>query len=135
MQNCINQYYCPYQIVVIAGGGYAYLKILDNHESAWSPGVAIPITRQLNSSTSITFNGQLLQTVIPSAFGCKSNNDVRIIGGSIRLYSNLNSVIGIIPEIGIFNLSGKINNVESNGIGIQAGVVLKVDFKKAAFVK
>lgn len=125
----------PYQIAVIAGGGYAYLKILDNNKSAWSPGVAISITRQLNSSTSITFNSRLLQTVIPSALGGKDNNYVSIFGGSIGLSSNLNSVIGIIPEIGIFNLSGKINNVESNGIGIQAGVVLKVDFKKAAFVK
>lgn len=120
----------PYQIAVIAGGGYAYLKIFDNHKSAWSPGMALSITKQLNKTTSITFNSRLLQTVLPTAVGGKMDNYVNVIGESIGLSGNLNSVIGIMPEIGIFHLTGKINNIESNGIGLQAGIVLKVDFKK-----
>jgi len=121
----------PYQVAVIVGGGYAYLSILNNHKSAWSPGTAVSVTRQLNSSSSITFNGRLMQTVIPTALGGKANNYVNIWGGSIGWAHNLNSVVGIIPEIGIFDVKGEMNHFTSNGIGLQAGMVLKVDFKKS----
>lgn len=124
-----------YQCAIIAGGGYAYIKILDNNKTAWSPGIAVSVTRPLNKKTLITINGRLLQTLIPNAVGGSKSNYVNIIGGSVGLSSNLNSVIAIMPEFGIFNLLGKINNVENNGIGLQIGVVLKVDFKRAASLK
>lgn len=124
-----------YQFAIIAGGGFAYIKVLDNSKSAWSPGIAVSLTRPINTKTSITFNGRLLQTAIPTAAGGKESNYVNIIGGSIGMASNLNSVIAIMPEIGVFNLTGKINNVQNNGIGLQFGVVLKVDFKKTATIK
>jgi hypothetical protein len=121
----------PYQVAVIVGGGYAYLTILDNHKSAWSPGIAESVTRQLNVNSSITFNGRLLQTIIPTALGRKANNYVNIWGGSIGWAHNLNSVVGIIPELGIFDVIGQINHVANNGIGLQVGLALKVDFKKS----
>jgi hypothetical protein len=121
----------PYQVAVIVGGGYAYLTILDNHKSAWSPGTAESVTRQLNVNSSITFNGRLLQTIIPTALGRKANNYVNIWGGSIGWAHNLNSVVGIIPELGIFDVIGQINHVANNGIGLQVGLALKVDFKKS----
>ena len=124
-----------YQCAVIAGAGYAYIKILDNNKSAWSPGIAVSVTTPLNNKTLITINARLLQTLIPSAVGGSESNYVNIIGGSIGLSTNLNSVIAIMPEFGIFNLRGKINNVENNGIGLQVGVVLKVDFKRAAAIE
>jgi len=124
-----------YQFAVIAGGGYSYIKILDNNKSAWSPGIAVSLTRPFHGNTLVTINGRLLQTTIPSALGGKNNNYVNIIGGSVGLSSNLNTVIAIMPELGIFDLHGKINNIENNGLGIQVGVVLKVDFKKAANLK
>ena len=120
-----------YQCAVIAGGGYAYIKMLNNNKSAWSPGVAVSVTTPLNDKTLITINGRVLQTLIPSAIGGDKSNYVNIIGGSVGLSTNLNSVIAIMPEFGIFSLRGKINNIQNNGIGLQVGVVLKVDFKKA----
>ncbi|MDE3143670.1 MAG: hypothetical protein KGL19_05915 [Bacteroidota bacterium] len=124
-----------WQCAIIAGDGYAYIKILDNNKSAWSPGIAVSATRPINKKTSFTLNGRLLQTTIPTAIGGSESNYVNIIGGSIGMATNLNPVIAIMPEIGIFNLNGKINNVQNNGIGFQAGVVLKTDFKKAASAK
>ncbi|MDE3124637.1 MAG: hypothetical protein KGK14_03915 [Bacteroidota bacterium] len=125
----------PYQVALIAGGGYAYLKILDANKSAWSEGLALSVTRQINRNNAITINGRVLQTIIPSAKGGKDNNYVNVLGGSIGLSTDINSVIGIMPEIGVFNMIGKIDQAVSDGIGIQVGVVLKVDFKKSSYLK
>ncbi len=121
-----------WQLCVVSGIGLAYISILNTQKTAWSPGGLMSLSKKLSKKGSLlTFNARILKTVIPTAAEGSSGNYVNIIGGSISYLNNLNKVIAIIPEIGLFNMNGKINNVQTNGIGLQVGVVLKVDWKEA----
>ncbi|MDE3236052.1 MAG: hypothetical protein KGO81_08875 [Bacteroidota bacterium] len=119
-----------WQVGLIAGGGLAYVQVANTSKSAWSPGAAVCFSRNISSSTVLTINGRFVNTAIPSAPGGGNANFVTSAGTSVGLASNLNSVVAIMPEIGIFDLHGKINDVMYDGIGVQLGVVLKVDFAK-----
>jgi hypothetical protein len=120
-----------WQFCVVGGGGFAYVSILDAHKAAWSPGGLLSLSKKLKNKSVLTWNARILKTVIPSAPDGSSGDYVNIIGGSMNYLSNLNKVIAIIPEIGLFDLKGKINNVQADGLGMQIGVVLKVDWKEA----
>ena len=121
----------PWQVGLIAGGGLAFVQILGKDKTAWSPGGAVVLTHILSPKTSVSFNGRYMETFIPTAIGGANANNVTAIGGSVGLSTNLNPVISLMPELGVFNLNGKINNTSANGIGVQFGVVMKVDWLKA----
>ncbi|MBS1532992.1 MAG: hypothetical protein JSU01_22015 [Bacteroidetes bacterium] len=120
-----------WQFSVIGGGGLAYVTLLDKAKTAWSPGVALVLTKNISSSTSLTLNARYTESYIVTAAGGGSQNYARSIGGSLGLTHNMSEVLAISPELGLFDLQGRIANNPTNGIGIQTGVILKVNMNKA----
>ncbi|MBS1527579.1 MAG: hypothetical protein JST19_18165 [Bacteroidetes bacterium] len=120
-----------WQFGVIAGGGLAYVTVLSKARTAWSPGGALVLTTNLSASTSITLNARYSETYIVTAAGGGRQNYVQAIGGSVGLTHNMSEVLAISPELGVFDLRGKIADNATNGLGIQVGAILKVNLNKA----
>jgi hypothetical protein len=120
-----------WQFSVIGGGGLAYVTLFDKARTAWSPGMAVVLTRGISASTSLTLNARYTETYIVTATGGGSQNYARSIGGSLGLTHNMSEALAISPELGIFDLRGKIANLPTDGLGIQVGVILKVNLNKA----
>jgi hypothetical protein len=121
-----------WQFSLIGGGGYAFVEIAGQSRSAWSPGGVLVLTKVISPSTSLTLNGRFSQTDFSTLPGGSVGNYVRAIGGSAGASFVISPALSILPEIGVFDLKGSINNVNTNGIGLQIGSVIKVDWGKAA---
>ncbi|MBS1500861.1 MAG: hypothetical protein JST32_02280 [Bacteroidetes bacterium] len=120
-----------WQFSVIGGGGLAYVTLMDKAKTAWSPGAALVLTTNLSATTSITLNARYTESYIVTAAGGGAQNYARSIGGSVGLTHNMSEVLAISPELGLFDLEGKIAGNPTNGIGLQVGVILKVNLNKA----
>lgn len=119
-----------WQVGIIGGGGLAFVRVLDKNKTAWSPGGAVVLTHAISPKTSISVNGRYVETFIPTATGGSNANYVKAYGGSIGMAASLNPVISMMPELGVFGLNGKMNNTQEKGIGLQFGLVMKVDWLK-----
>ncbi|MGN6179451.1 MAG: hypothetical protein ACTHNW_09745 [Mucilaginibacter sp.] len=121
----------PLQFSLIGGGGLAYVTLQNKSKTAWSPGGALVFSENVSASTSLTLNARYTESYIVTAYGAGSQNYARAIGGSVGLTHNFNDVLAILPEVGLFDLEGKIADKPTNGLGIQVGTVLKVNLNKA----
>ncbi|MBS1522659.1 MAG: hypothetical protein JST50_16795 [Bacteroidetes bacterium] len=120
-----------FQFSMIAGGGLAYVTLSGKSKTAWSPGGAVVLSRNISATTSLTLNGRYTESYIVTAIGGGHMNYARSIGGSLGLTHDISQILAISPEIGLFDLQGKLANVPTNGLGVQIGTVLKVNLNKA----
>ncbi len=120
-----------WQFGIIGGGGYAFVQILNQKRSAWSPGGALVLTRVISPSFSLTLNGRFSQTDIGALPNGPAGNYVRSIGGSAGASFILSPALSVLPEVGIFDLHGDMDKAQTNGTGLQIGCVVKVDWGRA----
>jgi len=120
-----------WQFSVIGGGGLAYVTVMDRSKTAWSPGGALVLSRNISATTSITLNGRYSESYITTAQGGSRQNYARAIGGSLGLTHTMGDILAVCPEVGAFDLQGKLGAVPTNGLGLQIGCVLRVNLNKA----
>ncbi len=113
----------PWQFSLIGGLAYAYVDVLNQSKSAWSPGVDILLTHPLGSALDLSLNGRYVYTGIPTASGGEGLNNLTASGGSVGLNIKLGPTSAIKPEIGMFNFNGLIGGNITDGLGAQYGVV------------
>lgn len=127
----LNPEQVKWQFSIIGGAGLAYVTLLNKQKSAWSPGGAMVLTHPFSDKMSITLNARYTETYIYTAAGGGESNYVKALGGSLGAAYNMNQIISILPELGVFDLQGKIAGGRTNGLGIQVGTVLRVNLSSA----
>ncbi len=114
----------PWQVAVIGGGAFAYLHIASQDRFAWSPGGDLVVTRILSGALSLSANARYTFTAVPSAIGATAANHLHAFGGSVGMRLAVTPTVSVLPEVGLFRFQGELAGVESNGVGLQYGVVL-----------
>lgn len=112
-----------WQAALVAGVGDAWLELGGASRSAWSPGVDLVVSRALGESVQLALNGRYVFTAIPTAAGGAEANDVTAAGGSAMLRFAVSPVVAVQVELGAFDFLGALGGKETNGWGLQAGVV------------
>jgi hypothetical protein len=118
----------PWQVAIIGGGAFAYLRVFNDDHLAWSPGADLIITRVVSDSLSVSGNARYVFTAIPSAPGGIGANSLHAFGPSVGMRIGLTGTVSVHPEIGVFRFIGEIGGIQSDGIGMQYGAVLSTMF-------
>lgn len=114
----------PWQVAVIGGGAFAYLRVFDVDRLAWSPGADLVVTRVLSDALSISVNARYVFTAIPTAPGGLRDNSLHAFGSSVGMRIGLTRTVSVLPEIGVFRFLGAISGAENDGVAMQYGAVL-----------
>lgn len=114
----------PWQVAVIGGGSFAYLRLFDDDRAAWSPGADLVVTRVLSGTLSVSANARYVYTAIPTAPGGITNNSLHAFGPTVGMRIGLTRTVSVLPEIGLFRFMGRIAGASEDGAGVQYGVVL-----------
>ena len=114
----------PWQVGIIGGGAFAYLRVFNDDRLAWSPGADLVITRVLSDSLSVSANARYVFTAVPSAPGGIDNNSLHAFGSSVGMRIGLTRTVSVLPEVGVFRFIGAIGGTQSDGVGMQYGAVL-----------
>lgn len=115
-----------WQASIVGGLAYASLNISDQSKSAWSPGADLIVSHVFTPQYTLFSELRYVDTVIPTATGGSGSNYVNAAGMGLGFKIKLTSLTSIVPEIGVFNLAGKLLNSNANGFAVQAGVVLSI---------
>lgn len=115
-----------WQAAAVGGIAYAYLDISNQSKSAWSPGADFIVSHALSPTYTFFSELRYVYTAIPTAFGGSANNYVNAAGIGVGTKIKLTSQTSLVPEIGLFNLNGKLLGENANGTAIQIGAVLSI---------
>ena len=115
-----------WRTALVGGMAYSYLDISGVSKSAWSPGVDWVMSRILTPKYTLISELRYVYTAIPSATGGSANNFVNALGADLGTKIKLTQQVSLIPEVGLFNLSGQLLGKNANGVGLQIGAVLAI---------
>ena len=115
-----------WQVAMLAGGAYGYLNIEGQSREAWSPGVDLMASRRMNRKLWLIAELRYVYTAIPTAPGGTADNYVHAVGPDLGLKISLTPQISLIPEMGLFDFTGRLQGRDASGLGYQYGVVLSV---------
>ncbi|MHB0992053.1 MAG: hypothetical protein ACYC3O_02780 [Burkholderiales bacterium] len=115
-----------WRTALVGGMAYSYLDISGVSKSAWSPGVDWVMSRVLTPKYTLISELRYVYTAIPSATGGSANNYVNALGVDLGTKIKLTQQVSLIPEAGLFNLSGQLLGKSANGVGLQMGAVLAI---------
>ena len=115
-----------WQIAAVGGIALAYVDVSGQSKSAWSPGADLIMSRVLNPRYTLFSELRYVYTAIPTASGGSANNYLNAAGMGVGTKIKLTSQTSLVPEIGLFDLNGKLEGANGNGIGLQVGVVLSM---------
>jgi len=116
----------PWQAAAVVGGAYSFLELEGKSRSAWSPGVELVASRALNRKVSLITELRYVFTAIPSAPRGSGENYLHAVGPDIGFKIGLTPQVSVVPEMGIFDFTGRIGGKDASGLGYQYGVVLSV---------
>lgn len=120
----LTQKASPWQVALVGGGAFAYLRVFDDDRLAWSPGADLVVTRVFSEALSLSVNARYVYTAIPGAPGGISGNSLHAFGPTVGMRIALTKVVSVLPEIGVFDFVGSLGGVTDDGIGMQYGAVL-----------
>ena len=109
---------------IVVGGALAYLQISGQSKTALSPGIDFVLSHPITPETTLIGELRYVYTEIPTGPGGASANYVHAAGADLGARFTLTKTVSIIPEIGVFDLTGQLAGRRSNGIGAQYGAVL-----------
>lgn len=115
-----------WRTALVGGMAYSYLDISGVSKSAWSPGVDWVMSRVLTPKYTLISELRYVYTAIPSATGGSASNFVNALGADLGTKIKLTQQVSLIPELGLFNLSGQLLGKNENGVGLQIGAVLAI---------
>ena len=115
-----------WQVAAVGGIAYAYLDISNQSKNAWSPGADLIASRVLSPTYTLFSELRYVYTAIPSALGGAADNYVNAAGIGIGTKIKLTPQTSLVPEIGVFNLNGKLLGASANGVALQIGAVLSM---------
>ncbi|MHB1676491.1 MAG: hypothetical protein ACYCSS_02980 [Sulfuriferula sp.] len=115
-----------WRTALVGGMAYSYLDISGVSKSAWSPGVDWVMSRVLTPKYTLISELRYVYTAIPTATGGSGSNFVNALGADLGTKIKLTPRVSLIPEVGLFNLSGQLLGKNANGVGLQLGAVLAI---------
>jgi hypothetical protein len=113
-----------WQVALVGGMAYSYLKISDQSKNAWSPGADVVVSRALTPTYTLISELRYVDTFIPSAPGGSGDNRLQAAGVDLGTKIRLTPQVSLIPEVGVFDFTGRLERQNANGIGMQYGAVL-----------
>lgn len=117
-----------WQAAIVLGAAYSYLAINSTSRSAWSPGadliVSHPITPRFTAISELRY----VYTEIPTGPGGGSANHLSAIGIDLGVRIGISQTVSLIPEVGVFDFTGRLANRSANGVAGQYGAVLAFRF-------
>ncbi len=113
-----------WQTAIVVGGAFAYLQIAGQTKTALSPGIDLVVSHALTPETALIGELRYVYTEIPTGPGGGSANYVHALGGDLGARFAITKTVSLVPEVGLFDLTGQIAGRRSNGIGAQYGAVL-----------
>lgn len=114
----------PWQVAFVAGAAYSHLDLSGVAKDAWSPGVDLIFSKYLSEKYTLISELRYVYTAIPTASGGASQNNLNAFGPDVGIKIKLTDKVSFIPELGVFDLNGRLLGSKTNGFGIQAGAVL-----------
>lgn len=115
-----------WQVAMLAGGAYGYVNIQGQSREAWSPGVDLIASHIINPRLWLITELRYVYTAIPTAPGGTSANYVHAVGPDLGFKVGLTPQVSLIPEMGLFDFTGRFKGKDASGMGYQYGVVLAV---------
>lgn len=116
-------------LAVVGGFAYSYVQTLGQSKVALSPGVDLIGSRSISKKTVAFAELRGVQTTVPTAPGGAAHTYVNAFGIGTGVSVALSSSVSLIPEIGVFRLTGELARNPANGAAVQAGVVLGIRVK------
>jgi len=117
-----------WQAAVVVGAAYAYLDLSGQSRSAWSPGSDFILSRVITANSAAISELRYVYTAIPTATGGAGANHLNAAGVNFGVRINLTSTLSVVPEVGVFNFSGRLTDRSASGIAVQYGAVLAFRF-------
>ncbi len=115
-----------WRTALVGGMAYSYLDISGVSKSAWSPGMDWVMSRVLTPKYTLISELRYVYTAIPTATGGSASNFVNALGADLGTKIKLTQQVSLIPEVGLFNLSGQLLGKNESGVGLQIGAVLAI---------
>ncbi len=117
-----------WQSALVLGVAYSYLDLESRSKSAWSPGVDWVVSRPVGHDLTAISELRYVYTAIPAGPGGEQANHVSATGIDFGLRIGVKAKVSIIPEIGLFDFSGRLAGRNGSGFAAQYGVVLAFRF-------
>lgn len=118
----------PWQAAVVVGFGYSYLMLNNQSKSAYSPGVDLILSRVLTPRYALITELRDVYTAIPTATGGSAQNNVNAAGADVGLRIGITPTLSVVPEVGLFDFTGRLLGRAANGFAAQYGAVLAFKF-------
>ncbi len=117
-----------WQSALVLGVAYSYLDLEGQSKSAWSPGADWVVSRAVGHGLTAISELRYVYTAVPSGAGGEQANHVNATGVDFGMRVALKGQVSLIPEIGVFDFSGRLAGRNGSGFAAQYGVVLAFRF-------
>jgi len=119
----------PWQASVVGGLAYSYLILNNVSKNAWSPGADLLLSHVLTPTYTFISELRYVYTEITSAPGGAGENYLHAAGVDIGMKIAVTRTVSLVPEMGLFNFTGRLAGRNADGIGFQYGAVLSFRFR------